>query len=126
MINNFTEFLNESIASSNCATPLKSDDVEINGIDDVFADYKEHTVGDNFVANWSLDLDKRSTGINSFGVVVDSIQGTYIYNEVNEVDFSSKDYEINCELESNLKFGDPLFPRSLVIDLKTKNITVIF
>src|ERR1035437_6889318 len=87
---------------------------------------------------WEMYFDNRKFGINSMAPVIRSITGNYTVvtpadegqDGEEEKEFSYKsiqsDFQVECELQSEVKFGHGIMPESITIDFKANKITVIF
>lgn len=126
-IKHYDKFMNENVPGEfSYSTTLTSQEVDLYNVEKGEDD--EIEVG-NTIVDWELDLDQRKTGINSIGVSINRVRGSYTLNGDVDKDFDSKGddkWHMTAEYSGEFKFGGSLYPLSAEIDFSAKKITVEF
>lgn len=130
-INLFEDFrLNES-KGFDFKTKISDKDVDLLNLYDSKLD-KELSLSDNWNIEWEMQFDLREFGIKSISPIIKKIVGSYtiITADTNEEEFqfdSTKDkWEIETNMSSEFDLGNSLYPDSIEVDFKNKQITVFF
>lgn len=132
-IKHYDKFMNEEAPGDFVyTTTLTRQEVNLSNVEK--GDDDDIDIG-NTIIDWELDLDQRKAGINSFGVMIKRVRGSYTINGAvadfkdGDRDFDTKGDEkwhMEAEYNGDFEFGGSLYPNSAEIDLAAKKITVAF
>lgn len=134
----FGQHINEAVEQYDFGftTIVESKKVELHAPVD---DSKDQYVNSGDLSiEWEMDFDNRKFGINSIAPIIKKITGTYVVvtptddddiEEEKEFLFDKenmKDWKVECEFNSEFKFGHPMIPDSIFVDAIHKEMSIGF
>jgi hypothetical protein len=112
-------------------TKIEHRDVDVDGYE--LPDKDSYIEAGDMKVVWALDIDARSTGINSISPMVKKVTGNFSVvtpteneDKTDEVEFSSDDWNLEVAEGGSVQFGYGIYPSAVEIDYKKKLVKVSF